>query len=149
MSGAISDRIGRVSIVLPGLLISALGMWVLTQATGLPMLLASGALGGVGLGTAHTGLLALSLDRVAETQRGGAMAVFQIAWDIGGLLGGTVLGFVASAIDIEAVFWVAAVFLLSGMAILMGGRARGWTSVRKPRPDLVGARMRPQRGGGT
>ena len=148
MSGALSDRIGRISVVLPGLLVSALGMWVLTQATGLPMLLVSVALGGVGLGTVHTGLLALSLDRVAETQRGGATAVFQIAWDVGGLLGGTVLGFVASAIDVEAVFWIASVFLLSGMVMLLGGRARGWTSVRKPRPLLVGARMRPQRGGG-
>ena len=147
MSGALSDRIGRISIVLPGLLISALGMWVLTQAPDLLMMLVSGALGGLGLGTVHTGLFALSLDRVAETQRGGATAVFQIAWDIGGLLGGTLLGLVASAINIEAVFWVASVFLLSGMVILLGGRARGWTSVQNPKPTLAGARMRPQRGG--
>ena len=111
-SGALSDRIGRVPVVLPGLLVSAAGMWLLTQADGLALMLVAGALGGVGLGTVHTGLFALSLDRVSDTQRGGATAVFQIAWDIGGLLGGTVLGFVASAVDVESVFWVASVFLL-------------------------------------
>ena len=89
------------------------------------------AITGLGFATVHTTLLALSIDRVAAGQRGGATAVFQVAWDIGQLVAGVGLGLIASAIDIETVFWVSAVLLLIGAAALMLGRERGWT---RPRP---------------
>ncbi len=134
IAGGLSDRLGRVSVVVPGLILSAVGMWILTQADGLPIMLLAGVFGGVGLGAAHTGLLALALDRVRGNQRGGATAIFQIAWDIGGLLGSTVLGFVATAIDVEIVFWIASVVIFSGVVALLGGRTVGWTT---PHPESV------------
>ena len=48
-----------------------------------------------------------------------------MAWDLGQLIAGVGLGFVASALDVETVFWVSAILLLVGAAALLGGRARG------------------------
>lgn len=117
-------------------------MWILTQADSLPIMLVAGAFGGVGLGAAHTGLLALALDRVRGNQRGGATAIFQIAWDIGGLLGSTALGFVASAIDVEIVFWIASITIFSGVIALLGGRTMGWTT---PDRESVAEPLSPSR----
>ena len=130
-AGRLSDRIGRVGVTLPGLLLASLGMVILAQAQTPAVMLLSGAITGLGFATVHTTLLALSIDRVAAGQRGGATAVFQVAWDIGQLVAGVGLGLIASAIDIETVFWVSAVLLLIGAAALMLGRERGWT---RPRP---------------
>jgi MFS family permease len=142
IAGSLSDRLGRVPVVVPGLLLSAIGMWILTQADTLPIMLLAGVFGGVGLGAAHTGLLALALDRVRGNQRGGATAVFQIAWDIGGLLGSTALGFVASAIDVEIVFWIASITIFSGVVALLGGRTMGWTA---PHRESVAEPLAPAR----
>ena len=130
-AGRLSDRIGRVSVTLPGLLLAALGMVILTQAQTTGVMLISGAVTGLGFATVHTTLLALSIDRVAAGQRGGATAVFQVAWDIGQLVAGVGLGLIASVIDIETVFWVSGILLLVGAAALLLGRGRGWT---RPRP---------------
>ena len=153
VAGRASDRFGRVPVILPGLIISALGMWTLTQADGLPVMLLAGAFGGVGLGSAHTGLFALALDRVSDTQRGGATAVFQYAWDLGGLIGSGALGFVASAIDVQTVFWVAGVVIFAGSAGLLFGHSVGWTRsyrdrVARPLLPAIGLVSRPsaQRG---
>ena len=50
-----------------------------------------------------------------------------MAWDLGQLIAGVGLGFVASALDVETVFWVSAILLLVGAVALLGGRTRGWT----------------------
>jgi MFS family permease len=142
IAGSLSDRLGRVAIVVPGLLLSGIGMWILTQADSLPIMLVAGVFGGVGLGAAHTGLLALALDRVRGNQRGGATAIFQIAWDIGGLLGSTALGFVASAIDVEVVFWIASITIFSGVIALLGGHTMGWTT---PHRESVTEPLAPAR----
>ena len=126
-AGRISDQVGRVRVAVVGLLVAAAGMLLLAQAqSGLAMLLAGG-ITGLGFAAVHTTMLALAIDRVRLGQRGGATAIFQVAWDLGQLIAGVGLGFVASAIDVETVFWVSGVLLLVGVAALLGGRTRGWT----------------------
>ena len=126
-AGRISDRVGRVRIALLGLIVAAAGMLILTQAQNSTEMLLSGAVAGLGFAAVHTTMLALSIDRVGAGQRGGATAIFQVAWDLGQLIAGVGLGFVASALDVETVFWVSAILLLVGAAALLGGRTRGWT----------------------
>ena len=135
LGGRLSDRFGRVVVVLPGLVSAALGMWVLTQAGSPGLLLVAGMFSGAGLGATHTGLFALSVDRVVSEQRGGAVATFQLAWDVSGLLAGVVLGVVAAVLGVEAVYWVASALLVGGIVALWGGRALGWT---RPLPAAAG-----------
>jgi MFS family permease len=127
LAGVISDRVGRVPVILPGLLAGALSMWLLTQAQSPTAMLLAGGAGGIGLGAIQTGLLALSIDRVPRGQFGGATAIFQLAWDIGGLVAGVGLGVIATVVDVETVFWVAAGLLVVGLGALLWGRALGWT----------------------
>ncbi len=135
-AGRISDRVGRVFVVLPGLLAAAAGMLLLAQAQSLGIMLAAGVPTGLGFAAVHTSLLALSIDRTPAGQHGGATAVFQVAWDIGSLVAGVGLGLIASAIDVETVFWVAGTLLLLGALGLLVGRERGWT---RPHPAAVPA----------
>ncbi len=137
IAGRISDRLGRVPVIIPGLIATIAGLVVLTQAQVPEMLWIAGALTGVGMGGAHTGLLALAVDRVAPTQRGGATATFQLAWDIGGFVGGgPVLGLVGGVLSVEMVFWAAAVAAVVALGALLVGRAMGWT---RPHASFVDA----------
>ena len=97
-------------------------------------MLVAGALGGLGLAGTHTGAYALALDRVPDNQRGGATAVFQYAWDLGGLGGGAILGILASTISVSAVFWASAAIATGGFALLLYGRSVGWTQPLAPGP---------------
>ena len=136
VAGRVSDIVGRVPVIIPGLAATVGGLVLLTQADSILLLMPAGALTGIGMGAAHTGLLALAVDRVAPTQRGGATATFQLAWDIGGFVAGPILAVVGQLLSVEMVFWAAAVFSTFALVSLLWGRAMGWT---KPNPALAGS----------
>jgi len=127
IAGRISDRHGRAIIMAPALVAAALGMAVLALAQTTELMLVAGFLGGIGLAVTHTGAFALSLDRVSDRQRGSATAIFQWAWDIGGLASGPALGVVASASSTATVFWTASVMAALGLVLLLVGHTLGWT----------------------
>lgn len=131
MAGRISDRIGRVSIIIPGLIATCAGMALLAQSETAMMLWIAGILTGIGMGGAHTGLLALAVDRVAADQRGGATATFQLAWDVGGFAS-FLIGIVGAFFSVETIFWVAALGALVALAALLVGRVMGWTQAHPP-----------------
>ena len=128
IAGRISDRVGRVPIIIPGLIATCAGMALVAQSETAVMLWIAGILTGIGMGGAHTGLLALAVDRVSGTQRGGATAIFQLAWDIGGFAS-FLVSVVGSFFAVEMIFWVASVGAVVALAALMLGRVMGWTQV--------------------
>ena len=149
LAGRTSDRIGRVPVIVPGLIATAIGLAVLARAETAPMLWAAGLISGIGLGAAHTCLLAMAVDRVSSTQRGGATAVFQMAWDLGGFLGGPILGAVGSVIDVETIFWAASAGAVLALAGLLFGRVMGWTQpLPLPIPTPTAAPAAAAAGGG-
>ncbi len=125
VAGRISDRFGRVSVAVPGLLLTCAGMWLLAVAQSPLMLWAAAALAGSGLGASHTGLLSLAVDRVSVTEKGRAAAVLQLAWDIGGLTGAVMLGVVATLLGVVSVYWMAGAIVLAAAATLLVAAARG------------------------
>ena len=124
-AGRISDRYGRVSVAVPGLLLTCASMWLLAVAQSPLMLWAAAALAGSGLGASHTGLLSLAVDRVSVTEKGRAAAVLQLAWDIGGLTGAVMLGVVATLLGVVSVYWMAGAIVLAAAATLLVAAARG------------------------
>ena len=136
VAGAASDRVGRVPVALPGLVATVASMWFLAVAYNPLMLIVAGFMAGAGLAGAHTALLALAIDRVADTARGRATAVLQLAWDISGLAGGVVLGIVASWFDVPMVYWASGGLAVVGMVWLLIGRATGQTRPYR-RPVVV------------
>ncbi len=137
MAGRISDRVGRVPIIIPGLIATCAGMALVAQSETAIMLWVAGLLTGIGMGGAHTGLLALAVDRVAANQRGGATATFQLAWDVGGFAS-FLIGIVGAFFSVEAIFWVAALGALVALGALLLGRVMGWTRVAPPTLEPLG-----------
>ena len=119
-----------MAAIVPGMVASVAGMWALALAVGPASLWFAGVLAGIGLGAAHTGLLALTIDRVADHERGRGTAVFQLAWDFSGSIGSFLLGVVASGLDVASVFWLCGVVVLAGMVALFAGRSAGLTAAR-------------------
>lgn len=140
MAGRISDRIGRVPVIIPGLIATCAGMVLVAQAETAVMLWIAGLLTGIGMGGAHTGLLSMAIDRVSPTQRGGATATFQLAWDVGGFASFLVV-IVGAFFSVEMIFWVAALGAVVALAGLLLGRLMGWTRSAPPtlEPLAVGA----------
>ena len=125
LAGRLSDRLGRVPVTVPGLLLTCAGMWLVAVAQSPLMLWFAAACTGLGLGASHTGLLSLAVDRVPVNEKGRAAAVLQLAWDIGGLTGAVILGVVATLLGIVSVYWTAGVIVLAATAALLVAAARG------------------------
>jgi len=138
LAGGISDRIGRVPVIIPGLIATCAGMALVAQSETAVMLWIAGLLTGIGMGGAHTGLLALAVDRVSSTQRGGATATFQLAWDVGGFAS-FLIGIVGAFFSVEMIFWVAALGAVVALGGLLLGRVMGWTRAAPPALEPLGA----------
>ncbi len=107
LSGTLSDRLGRMPVVVPGMFIITSGLLLLAAVPGWWPLLASAGLLGVGLGTVFPALLALMLDLTGPAERGAAMSTFGIGMDIGIGLGSILLGVIIEASGFGVAFTVA------------------------------------------
>lgn len=138
LAGRTSDRVGRVPVIIPGLIATCAGMALVAMSETAPMLWLAGILTGIGMGGAHTGLLALAVDRVSGTQRGGATATFQLAWDVGGFAS-FLIAIVGAFFSVEMIFWVASLGALVALAALLVGRVMGWTRAGAPALEPMAA----------
>lgn len=132
IAGRASDRLGRVPVAAPGLLLACTGMCVVAVAQSPLMLWFAAALVGLGLGASHTSLLSLAVDRAPVSEKGRAAAVLQLAWDIGGLTGAMILGVVATVLGVVAVFWTAGVLVLAAMITLLAASLGGRLALTAP-----------------
>ncbi len=122
-SGRVADRFGRSSVILPGLLSVAVGMFMLMSAQNQLMLIASAALAGGGFGLLQPGMQSLTVDRVTPRERGPAMATLQSAWDIGNSGTSFALGPVATLFGAASTFGVVG---LGAVAGALGFTAAFW-----------------------
>ena len=132
IAGRASDRLGRVPVAAPGLLLACTGMCVVAVAQSPLMLWFAAALVGLGLGASHTSLLSLAVDRAPVSEKGRAAAVLQLAWDIGGLTGAMILGVIATVLGVVAVFWTAGVLVLAAMITLLAASLGGRLALTAP-----------------
>ena len=113
-SGPMADRLGRGSVVIPGLVLSMAAMFMLFAGETQPVFLAAAAVYGAGFGMLQPGLQAFMIDRVPPRERSAAMATNHYAWDIGQSGGALALG------PIAGLWGVASTFAIVG-AINAGG----------------------------
>lgn len=124
LAGPIADRVGRPAVIVPGLISTAAGMFLLTAASMQLMFLGAGFLVGAGFGMLQPGIQSLTVDRVPTRERSAGMATLQQAWDIGGSGGSFVLGPVGGVIGIAATFAIVGVGALAGALGFIVGNAR-------------------------
>ena len=122
LAGRLADRRGRRPLILAGLAISAVSVGLLGLATSLPWFLALSLVAGVGGGMINPSVNAAVADVVGPHGGGGkALAGFQMATDVGTILGPLVAGAVAQVAGFGAAFGVTG--LVAAAALLLWLRA--------------------------
>lgn len=130
VTGKLADRVGRLPVVIPGVLMQALGQLALAS----PVLSLCPMAIGFFMGTAH-GLIypamnALLLERAGVADRGSASALFNASIDLGNFGGSLLFGCVASC------YGYSRMYSSSGVLILLGLAAFIWMERKKIFPAL-------------
>lgn len=144
VAGRLADRHGRVTVALPGMALAATGLVVL--ATQPPPAVALVGVGGFGAGFAlvFPALMALTVDRVPDAERGAAVGSFTAFFDIGSSGGGYAVGAVADRVGFSGGFGLPAGLCALGLVVLarLGRRVRAEaaaTADAAPLPEPAGA----------
>jgi MFS family permease len=124
LSGPIADRRGRATVIVPGLLLAASAMFLLTFASTQLMFLGAGFLTGAGFGLLQPGFQSLTIDRSPPRERSSALATLQQAWDVGGSGGAFAMGPIGGLVGMAATFAIAGAGTLAGVAGFLVGNAR-------------------------
>ncbi|MBF6174880.1 MFS transporter [Nocardia blacklockiae] len=133
-SGRLSDRLGRKPFLVTGTLVCAVGTIGLGLAPNLGWLLVASVVAGLGSGMFTPAQQATVADLIGPNRRGGpVLAGFQMAADLGTVLGPVVVGALAQRLSFG---WGLAV---TGALLVLA--AAGWSSVPEPlrRPAVVDA----------
>jgi MFS family permease len=124
-SGRLSDRRGRVFVIVPGLISIAVGLLMLPFTHNLLELMLSSAFIGIGFGSCQPATMALAVDQVSPDQRGMAVSTYFIGFDAGISTGSFAIGAVAAAFGFNIAWIVAAGCVLLGLpGILRRSKAR-------------------------
>jgi MFS family permease len=113
------ERVGLVRSVTAALVFILLGVLSVAgfgSATGIWIGTIFFALGASFL---YPSLLAMSVQGVDDDERVGVVASFTMFFELGGVLGGLALGGIGQAFGKRATFWGAAVFAISGLAVVV------------------------------
>jgi MFS family permease len=140
--GALSDRVGRVPVILFGLAIFAAGSVLAAVSDSIHGVIAGRLLQGAGAISAT--LTALITDVTREEVRTRSMAIFGIGIGVSFMLAMIVGPLVAAKFGVQSLFWAAAVLaVVAGLLLQLVPdtprvkREQGWNLVPAFRPDLL------------
>ncbi len=122
LCGRLSDRYGRASVFLPGLVLLSISLIIISLADTPGLLLLGAFFFSCGMNSTHPTILALAADSVAEAERGVGMATFTLAFDAGISAGATALGLLLRWFDYAHIFLFCAGIALLPLAIYYLGR---------------------------
>jgi MFS family permease len=117
-AGRLYDTWGPRPGLAPAFLFVAAGLWLLASADRPASFLAAGVLAGLGIGGAHTTLLAHVVDHAGAGARGRRVAAFTACWELGVGLGTILTGRLAEVAGYPAMFLGVAALSLLGLASL-------------------------------
>ncbi len=137
IGGALGDRIGRLPIVIFGMISMSSAMFILGAADSNSIILFAGLFSGLGVSLCNTGLFALALDRVSFDQQGSATAVIQLAWDVGIIVSGVGLGFLAAKFGLSSLFFVGGLCPLVALGAIITLLLKGELTMKKPSSDTI------------
>ena len=133
LTGPLSDRVGRKSLITWGMIVQAGGIWLTVLVPDYGAWLLGAALQGLGTAMVYPTLLAAITDHAHPTWRASSLGVYRFWRDLGYAVGALVSGLVADAVGLAAaIHLVAALTLISGVGVLFVMAA--------PRPASLAAR---------
>jgi MFS family permease len=118
-AGKLADKLGRWACIIPGMAIVASGLLLLPYLSGLPVLIASGILYGLGYGLVHPALMALAVDLSPPGRQGAGVATFTSSFELGIVLGSVAMGWVAQVYSYGLMWVVAGLVPLLSIALLL------------------------------
>lgn len=116
--GRAFDEKGAKIVLVPSLIIFAIGLATLGVTNGSIMLLVSAGLIGLGYGTLLPGFQTLAIQRTTADRSGHAISTFFIFYDLGIALGAVVWGAIIGGFGFETMYSVGAVLILVTAALL-------------------------------
>ncbi|MGH7910697.1 MAG: MFS transporter [Candidatus Dormibacteraceae bacterium] len=131
VAGRLSDRFGRVRVIVPGLACGSASLLLLAVSGNLLEMLAAALLFALAMGLVQPPALAWGMD-LAPERRATAMATMVMAQDLGIILGGTLLGAVGTLASYSALFSIGAACGL----VALGGLGTAWGLGRLSAPGL-------------
>jgi DHA1 family multidrug resistance protein-like MFS transporter len=108
LSGRLSDRVGRIPVIVVGLLLCAAALPLIFRSESLAAFLLVAPLLGLGVGAVTPVTNALIADLASARRLGAAMGVFGTIWDIGEAAGPMIAGFLIGRLGYAATFDVLA-----------------------------------------
>jgi MFS family permease len=126
ISGTVSDRIGRIPVIVIGLLLCAAALPLIFRSESLTAFVLAAPLLGLGAGAVTPVTNALTADLASARGLGAAMGVFGTLFDIGEAAGPMIAGFLIGGLGYAATFDV-----LAGMTVLVAFGL--WAFVRDPK----------------
>lgn len=127
VTGQLSDRFGRVPVAVPGLLLGAVSVATLSQASSVPVFLGAAALYALSFSAVQPALMALVIDNAGPQMRGAAMGTYMLAMDAG-VGSGALLGGLAAD-----VWGYSRMYLFIGLMPLIGAGLLLWAGRRTRR----------------
>jgi MFS family permease len=112
--GRVGDKIGCGPSVAAGFILELFALLILSQASGLALVLVAGVLFALGNAIGSATTVALAIQRANPQQRGQAMASFSIAYPLANGAGSLWTG---SAVELAGYFWM---YLLGAGLVLVG-----------------------------
>jgi MFS family permease len=136
LSGRLADAIGRKPLVLAGLAVSGGATIWLGFTDTVPAFLVASLVAGVGAGVLNPPQNAAVADIVGATRRGGSvLAAFQMAADVGAIVGPIATGVIADRLSYQAAF------VLTGLIALLACLV--WLPAAETLPRRAAAVLRP------
>jgi DHA1 family multidrug resistance protein-like MFS transporter len=104
IAGRLSDRVGRISVIVIGLLLCATALPLIFRSEKLTAFVLAAPVLGLGVGAVTPVTNALIADLVSARSLGAAMGVFGTIWDIGEAAGPIIAGFLIGRMGYAATF---------------------------------------------
>ena len=129
VAGRLADSIGRIATALPGLLLGAAGLGVLALLQEPALAFVGVAAFGAGFALIFPALMAFTVDRVPDHERGEALGSFTAFMDAGSGGGAYLIGAIADTAGFGWAYGTPALLCLGGAGLLVALAARSRQTV--------------------
>jgi MFS family permease len=119
MIGRFSDRLGRGPVLVAALLCLTVGVFIMSQLTGVGMMVLAAILYGIGFGSHQPTLSTLVADNTTEATRGKIFSFYYGGFDLGISIAGFVLGGFAEHYGINYMFVLSSGLTFSALVIFL------------------------------
>jgi len=118
VSGRLGDRVGSSRLLVPGVVLTALGTLMLVVPLGQVVVLVGAAAFGAGFGILQNATLTLMYARADEGQYGVVSAIWNASYDGGMAIGAFALGLIGTITGLAPAFVAIAVLVLAMLAVV-------------------------------